>query len=200
MCFSRFHFSICIFFISKGRLLREWKANDEVWAVWHGVEVEKQSTIAVFTSLLPASLQVRNVPSSSIVSNSTLEKMQGKNKRNQNYSSVVFIFFFFEKWFFCISSTGKWRFIVFGGCRSSFGIAFDIDGVILRGRVPIGGSPQALRRLYRDYGTITFKTLSRAWNWFGNTLHLIPEKTLDFFLNDIFWFLEKKNENSPQLK
>eukprot|EP00261_Vitis_vinifera_P025597 XP_010658466.1 PREDICTED: uncharacterized protein YKR070W isoform X3 [Vitis vinifera] len=36
--------------------------------------------------------------------------------------------------------------------RSSFGIAFDIDGVILRGRVPIGGSPQALRRLYRDYG------------------------------------------------
>ncbi|XP_021654313.2 uncharacterized protein YKR070W isoform X2 [Hevea brasiliensis] len=35
---------------------------------------------------------------------------------------------------------------------SSFGIAFDIDGVILRGRVPIGGSPQALRRLYEDSG------------------------------------------------
>ncbi|URE47951.1 Cupin [Musa troglodytarum] len=32
--------------------------------------------------------------------------------------------------------------------RPSFGIAFDIDGVILRGRTPIGGSPQALRRLY----------------------------------------------------
>ncbi|OAY38760.1 uncharacterized protein YKR070W isoform X3 [Manihot esculenta] len=37
---------------------------------------------------------------------------------------------------------------------SSFGIAFDIDGVILRGRVPIGGSPQALRRLYGDSGSL----------------------------------------------
>ncbi|CAL5363542.1 unnamed protein product [Camellia sinensis] len=38
--------------------------------------------------------------------------------------------------------------------RSSFGIAFDIDGVILRGRVPIGGSPQSLRRLYGHSGTL----------------------------------------------
>ncbi|KAL9418965.1 hypothetical protein AB3S75_036843 [Citrus x aurantiifolia] len=36
--------------------------------------------------------------------------------------------------------------------RCSFGIAFDIDGVVLRGRVPIGGSPQALRRLYGHSG------------------------------------------------
>ncbi|XP_022746351.1 uncharacterized protein YKR070W-like isoform X2 [Durio zibethinus] len=36
--------------------------------------------------------------------------------------------------------------------RCNFGIAFDIDGVILRGRVPIGGSPRALRRLYGDSG------------------------------------------------
>ncbi|VAH89668.1 unnamed protein product [Triticum turgidum subsp. durum] len=36
--------------------------------------------------------------------------------------------------------------------RPSFGIAFDIDGVILRGRSPIGGSPQAIRRLYSDDG------------------------------------------------
>ncbi|KAL6508880.1 hypothetical protein OROHE_021439 [Orobanche hederae] len=35
---------------------------------------------------------------------------------------------------------------------SSFGIAFDIDGVILRGETPIGGSPQALKRLYDDSG------------------------------------------------
>ncbi|XP_065869737.1 mitochondrial hydrolase YKR070W-like isoform X2 [Euphorbia lathyris] len=35
---------------------------------------------------------------------------------------------------------------------SSFGIAFDIDGVILRGRVPVGGSPQALKRLYGENG------------------------------------------------
>ncbi|OAY74316.1 Uncharacterized protein ACMD2_01482, partial [Ananas comosus] len=38
--------------------------------------------------------------------------------------------------------------------RPSFGIAFDIDGVVLRGRTPIGGSPQALRRLYGDDGTL----------------------------------------------
>ncbi|CAI0411619.1 unnamed protein product [Linum tenue] len=37
--------------------------------------------------------------------------------------------------------------------RFSFGVAFDIDGVILRGRVPIGGSPQALRRLLGDSGS-----------------------------------------------
>ncbi|XVE68985.1 hypothetical protein DITRI_Ditri09bG0114100 [Diplodiscus trichospermus] len=38
--------------------------------------------------------------------------------------------------------------------RCNFGIAFDIDGVILRGRVPIGGSPQALRRLYGESGEL----------------------------------------------
>ncbi|KAM0948178.1 putative HAD-superfamily hydrolase, subfamily IIA, HAD superfamily [Dioscorea sansibarensis] len=38
--------------------------------------------------------------------------------------------------------------------RPSFGIAFDIDGVILRGNAPIGRSPQALRRLYNDDGTL----------------------------------------------
>eukprot|EP01018_Ginkgo_biloba_P017359 Gb_18109 [translate_table: standard] len=34
--------------------------------------------------------------------------------------------------------------------RSAFGIAFDIDGVVLRGRTPIGGASRALRRLYAD--------------------------------------------------
>ncbi|KAL6645771.1 hypothetical protein ACP70R_017379 [Stipagrostis hirtigluma subsp. patula] len=38
--------------------------------------------------------------------------------------------------------------------RPSFGIAFDIDGVILRGRSPIGGSPRAIRRLYSEDGTL----------------------------------------------
>ncbi|CAN6471035.1 unnamed protein product [Victoria cruziana] len=36
--------------------------------------------------------------------------------------------------------------------RPSFGIAFDIDGVIFRGQTPIDGAPEALRRLYSDYG------------------------------------------------
>ena len=39
-------------------------------------------------------------------------------------------------------------FLVFSS--PSFGIAFDIDGVLLRGQHPIGGSAKALRRLYVD--------------------------------------------------
>ncbi|XP_039173841.1 uncharacterized protein YKR070W-like [Eucalyptus grandis] len=38
--------------------------------------------------------------------------------------------------------------------RPSFGIAFDIDGVVLLGHTPIGGSPRALRRLYDDSGNL----------------------------------------------
>ncbi|XP_057868857.2 uncharacterized protein YKR070W isoform X3 [Cryptomeria japonica] len=34
--------------------------------------------------------------------------------------------------------------------RPTFGIAFDIDGVMLRGRNVIGGATQALRRLFKD--------------------------------------------------
>ncbi|RZC83812.1 hypothetical protein C5167_046600 [Papaver somniferum] len=50
--------------------------------------------------------------------------------------------------------------------RPSFGIAFDIDGVILRGFKPIGNSPQALRKLYDESGTlkIPFLFLTNA-NW-----------------------------------
>lgn len=40
------------------------------------------------------------------------------------------------------------------GFRPSFGIAFNIDGIILRSHVAIGGSPQALRRLYGKSGII----------------------------------------------
>ncbi|KAK9127227.1 hypothetical protein Syun_016024 [Stephania yunnanensis] len=38
--------------------------------------------------------------------------------------------------------------------RPCFGIAFDIDGVILGGNAPIGGSRQALKRLYDECGTL----------------------------------------------
>ncbi|XP_057731774.1 uncharacterized protein YKR070W [Arachis stenosperma] len=38
--------------------------------------------------------------------------------------------------------------------RPSFGIAFDIDGVILLGNSPVGGSPAALRRLYDSTGRL----------------------------------------------
>ncbi|KAL2227798.1 UNVERIFIED_CONTAM: putative CDP-alcohol phosphatidyltransferase class-I family protein [Sesamum indicum] len=42
---------------------------------------------------------------------------------------------------------------------SSFGIAFDIDGVILRGTTPIGNSRRALRRLYDDSGAMNIPFL-----------------------------------------
>ncbi|KAK2370903.1 hydrolase family protein / HAD-superfamily protein [Trifolium repens] len=38
--------------------------------------------------------------------------------------------------------------------RPSFAIAFDIDGVILLGNTPVGGSPAALRRLYDAEGRL----------------------------------------------
>jgi hypothetical protein len=34
--------------------------------------------------------------------------------------------------------------------RNPFGIAFDIDGVLLRGKEPIGRAPESLARLYKD--------------------------------------------------
>ena len=34
--------------------------------------------------------------------------------------------------------------------RNVFGIAFDIDGVFIRGSEIIGRGPEALRRLYKD--------------------------------------------------
>ncbi|KAK9154163.1 hypothetical protein Sjap_001643 [Stephania japonica] len=42
--------------------------------------------------------------------------------------------------------------LTFRSERSCFGIAFDIDGVILGGNAPIGGSRQALKRLYHECG------------------------------------------------
>ncbi|KAL3820075.1 hypothetical protein ACJIZ3_005980 [Penstemon smallii] len=38
--------------------------------------------------------------------------------------------------------------------QNSFGIAFDIDGVILGGKSPIGNSPIALKRLFHDSGAL----------------------------------------------
>ncbi|KAI6685732.1 hypothetical protein NL676_031645 [Syzygium grande] len=38
--------------------------------------------------------------------------------------------------------------------RPSFGIAFDIDGVVLLGHAPVGGSPRALQRLYDESGKL----------------------------------------------
>ncbi|GLT43270.1 hypothetical protein SLA2020_172320 [Shorea laevis] len=38
--------------------------------------------------------------------------------------------------------------------RPAFGIAFDIDGVLLLGHSPVGGSPRALKRLYDDSGAL----------------------------------------------
>ncbi|KAK6156395.1 hypothetical protein DH2020_010643 [Rehmannia glutinosa] len=62
---------------------------------------------------------------------------------------------------------------------SSFGIAFDIDGVILRGTTPIGNSQRALRRLCDDSGAlkIPFLFLTNG----GGT----PESRRAFELSDL---------------
>ncbi|KAK6136204.1 hypothetical protein DH2020_030036 [Rehmannia glutinosa] len=64
-------------------------------------------------------------------------------------------------------------------CNSSFGIAFDIDGVILRGTTPIGNSQRALRRLCDDSGAlkIPFLFLTNG----GGT----PESRRAFELSDL---------------
>ena len=50
--------------------------------------------------------------------------------------------------------------------RPSFGIAFDIDGVILRGRSPIRGAPRAIRRLYSEDGSVPLRfSCSAAFRW-----------------------------------
>ena len=74
----------------------------------------------------------------------------------------VFQFFHFHDIFLCVYVYICIR-VVIKSCncwgwfsRASFGIAFDIDGVVLRGETPIGGSPQALTRLYRHDSGPTF--------------------------------------------
>lgn len=52
----------------------------------------------------------------------------------------------------CLST---WLWVYEKKHRPSYGIAFDIDGVILLGSSPVGGSPGALRRLYDDSGIST---------------------------------------------
>lgn len=57
-----------------------------------------------------------------------------------------------SSWFWYLIGSNSDQF-----CSSSFAIAFDIDGVVLRSEIPIGGSPpQAIRRLYDDSGTLIF--------------------------------------------
>lgn len=53
-----------------------------------------------------------------------------------------------------ILKVSKSRIRRFSSQRSSFGIAFDIDGVILRGKSLIGGSSHALKRLYNHDGSL----------------------------------------------
>lgn len=73
--------------------------------------------------------------------------------------------------------------------HSSFGIAFDIDGVVLRGHTPIGGSPKALRRLYAD-STSSGIDLSTEVK-FSNYKNQKIIKVLPFS-----WFLQKTTFSS----
>ncbi|XP_060174479.1 mitochondrial hydrolase YKR070W isoform X2 [Lycium barbarum] len=53
-----------------------------------------------------------------------------------------------------LSSTFSYRQLHSSSNPASFGIAFDIDGVLLRGSNPIGASPRALKRLYDHAGIL----------------------------------------------
>ncbi|XP_021809154.1 uncharacterized protein YKR070W isoform X1 [Prunus avium] len=69
-----------------------------------------------------------------------------KASQTQNAKQLSSIFSKFTRSFSQLSSQSK---------PPSFGIAFDIDGVVLRSEAPIGGSPQVLRRLYDDSGNLS---------------------------------------------
>lgn len=63
----------------------------------------------------------------------------------RDFWNLFFFFFLFNIQFLIITDLALLS-------RPSFGIAFDIDGVILLGNTPVGGSPAALRRLYDAEG------------------------------------------------
>lgn len=84
-----------------------------------------------------------HVFSTSIASFSSLFRRQWRPFQRVCYPSHPLLF---HDWFYLVFDDNTF-------CISQpFGIAFDIDGVILRGGNPIGNSPQALRRLYHDSG------------------------------------------------
>ncbi|XP_040993206.1 uncharacterized protein YKR070W isoform X1 [Juglans microcarpa x Juglans regia] len=70
---------------------------------------------------------------------------RASQSQRSNTKQLPSLFFsqFFSRSVSQLSSQSQWP---------SFGIAFDIDGVVLREDTPIGGSPPALRRLYDDSG------------------------------------------------
>ncbi|XP_034218746.1 uncharacterized protein YKR070W isoform X2 [Prunus dulcis] len=69
-----------------------------------------------------------------------------KASQTQNAKQLSSSFSKFTRSFSQLSSQSK---------PPSFGIAFDIDGVVLRSEAPIGGSPQVFRRLYDDSGNLS---------------------------------------------
>ncbi|KAH9661123.1 Hydrolase family protein / HAD-superfamily protein [Citrus sinensis] len=69
--------------------------------------------------------------------------LQSQNKKK--LSPLLFSFSTASRSFSQLSSQSQ---------RPSFGIAFDIDGVVLLGNTPIGGSNKALKRLYQHSGDL----------------------------------------------
>ncbi|KAG6631633.1 uncharacterized protein YKR070W isoform X4 [Carya illinoinensis] len=72
-----------------------------------------------------------------------LRRASQSQRSNTKQLPSLFFSLLFSRSISQLSSQSQWP---------SFGIAFDIDGVVLREDTPIGGSPQALRRLYDDSG------------------------------------------------
>lgn len=64
--------------------------------------------------------------------------------------------------------------------RNAFGIAFDIDGVLIRGSDTIGRAPDALRRLYKDVenGNNINLNLKQHFYFVGNILGMVAMNLL----------------------
>ena len=76
--------------------------------------------------------------------------------------------------------------------RNAFGIAFDIDGVLLRGNSPIGGSLQALRKLYTPCGEFFFSPVNNYWFklFFSSNLHTLFFLGIFFAMPFSFWVFD----------
>ncbi|KAI8573799.1 hypothetical protein RHMOL_Rhmol01G0303600 [Rhododendron molle] len=91
-------------------------------------------------------------PFSAIISRS-FSRSRSSSERYVPRSESISIFFVLTSTQFLYPFVSLFRLYAIAAVRffrPSFGVAFDIDGVILRGNAPIGGSPRALGRLYDD--------------------------------------------------
>ncbi|PIA38743.1 hypothetical protein AQUCO_02700149v1 [Aquilegia coerulea] len=106
-------------------------------------------TVQSFLSLIIHQQKEKNIPNNKQMRFSNVIRVLQNNRRNISVSPLLL----FET-SSSPSSFSRPQLHSNNNSSSSFGIAFDIDGVIIRGETPIGNSPQALKRLYDDSGNL----------------------------------------------